>query len=166
MSYPIGVCCAQTHKLSRMDIWPVGNNLDLGMGIMYMKWWGPTPFFSRSPQYRCAGGKNRKKVCEKKGNNVGSCPFLPMTRQNLDWFPTFLPTAFLTTASPSLTLTLTQTLTITLTLTLTLTIALTRTVLTFWSEMRWSEMQRAEKGVTIWIWVWENVKKLSEKCEK
>ena len=50
-------------------------------------------------------------------------------------FPTFLPTAFLTTASPSLTLTLT--------------IALTMTVLTFWSEMRWSEMQWAEKGVTI-----------------
>ena len=49
-------------------------------------------------------------------------------------FPTFLPTAFLTTASLSLTLTLT------LTLTITLTIALTMTVLTFWSEMRWSEM--------------------------
>ena len=65
-------------------------------------------------------------------------------------FPTFLPNAFLTTASPglTLTLTLTQTLTITLTLTLTLTIALTMTVLTFWSEMRWSEMQWAEKGVT------------------
>ena len=56
-------------------------------------------------------------------------------------FPNFLPTAFLTTASPSLTLTLT--LTQTLTLTLTLTIALTMTVLTFWSEMRWSEMQWA-----------------------
>ena len=36
----------------------------------------------------------------------------------------------------------------TLTLTLTLTIALTMTVLTFWPEMRWSEMKRAEKGVT------------------
>ena len=40
------------------------------------------------------------------------------------------PTAFLTTASPTLTLTL----------------VLTMTVLTFWSEMQW-----AEKGVTIWI---------------
>ena len=62
-------------------------------------------------------------------------------------FPTFLPTAFLTTAPPSLTLNLTLTLTITLTLTLT--IALTMTVLTFWSEMRWSEMKWAEKGVTL-----------------
>ena len=43
------------------------------------------PIFSpRSAQYRYVVGKNRKKVCEKKGNNVGSCPFLPMTRQNLD----------------------------------------------------------------------------------
>ena len=51
-------------------------------------------------------------------------------------FPTFLPTAFLTTTPPSLTQTLT------------LTIALTMTVLTFWSEMQWSEIRWAEKGVT------------------
>ena len=46
-------------------------------------------------------------------------------------FPTFLPTDFLPTASPTLTLTVT--------ITLTLTLALTMTVLTFWSEMQWAE---------------------------
>ena len=56
---------------------------------------------------------------------------------NSNRFPTFMPTAFLTTAAP--------------TLTLTLTIALTMTVLTFWSEMLRSEMQWAEKEVTILI---------------
>ena len=50
-------------------------------------------------------------------------------------FPTFLPTA-----APTLTLTLT------LTITLTLTLPLTMTDLTFWSEMQW-----AEKGVTMVI---------------
>ena len=46
---------------------------------------GSNPIFSQDPpQYRYVGGKNGKKVCEKKGNNVGSCPFIPMTRQNLD----------------------------------------------------------------------------------
>ena len=40
-------------------------------------------------------------------------------------FPTFLPTAFLTTASP--------------TLTITLTLTLTMTVFTFWLEMQWAE---------------------------
>ena len=59
-------------------------NLDLGMGIMYMKLGGPIPFFPRYPQYRYVGGKMEKKACKKKGNNVGSSPFLPMTRQNLD----------------------------------------------------------------------------------
>ena len=48
-------------------------------------------------------------------------------------FPTFLPTAA-------------PTLTLTLTITLTLTLPLTMTVFTFWSEMQW-----AEKGVTIII---------------
>ena len=98
-------------------------------------------------------------------------PWVQHIYQKVDviWrFPTFLSTAFLTTAPPSLTLTLTLTqiltitltltltltltqiltITLTLTLTLTLTIALTMTVLTFWSEIRWSEMKWAEKGVT------------------
>ena len=52
-------------------------------------------------------------------------------------FPTFLPTAFLTTASP--------------TLTITLTLTLTMTVFTFWLEMRWLEMQWAEKGLSLSI---------------
>ena len=71
-----------------------------------------------------------------------------MVTTALEGFPTFLPTAFLTTAPPSRTLTLTLTQTLTLTLTLTMTIALTMTVLTFWLEMRWSEMKWADKGVT------------------
>ena len=41
MSYPIGVCCAQKHKLSQMNIWPVGlqdhfsqdpRNIDMWVG--------------------------------------------------------------------------------------------------------------------------------------
>ena len=47
---------AQTHKLSQMDIQPGGvqdhflqnvQNLDLGIGKMYMKRGGPTPFFPK-----------------------------------------------------------------------------------------------------------------------
>ena len=46
---------------------------------------GSNPIFSQDPpQYRYVGGKNGKKVCEKEENNVGPCPFLPMTCQNLD----------------------------------------------------------------------------------
>ena len=51
---------------------------------MYMKRGYPTPFFTKIPQNLDLWmGKNGKKVYEK-GNNVGSCLFLPMTRQNTD----------------------------------------------------------------------------------
>ena len=46
---------------------------------------GSNPIFSQDPRnIDMWVGKMEKKVCEIKGNNVGSCPFLPMTRQNLD----------------------------------------------------------------------------------
>ena len=42
-------------------------------------------FLPRSPKFGFVNGEKWKKKCMKrKGNNVGSCPFLPMTRQNTD----------------------------------------------------------------------------------
>ena len=47
---------------------------------MYTKRGGPTPFFTKILEiWICGWGKMKKK-----GNNIGSCPFLPMTRQNTD----------------------------------------------------------------------------------
>ena len=52
---------------------------------MYTKRGGPTPFFTKIPRNLDLWmGKNGKKCMKRKGNNVGSCPFLPMTRQNTD----------------------------------------------------------------------------------
>ena len=61
---------AQTHKLSQMDIQPGGvqdhflqNVLKFGFGIgkMYMKRGGPTPFFQNLPKIGCVDGENGKK---------------------------------------------------------------------------------------------------------
>ena len=42
-------------------------------------------FLPRSPEiWICGWGKMEKKCMKRKGNNVGSCPFLPMTHQNTD----------------------------------------------------------------------------------
>ena len=42
-------------------------------------------FLSRFPEiWICGWGKMEKKCIKRKGNNVGLCPFLPMTRQNTD----------------------------------------------------------------------------------
>ena len=52
---------------------------------MYTKRGGPAPFFTKIPKiWICGWGKMEKKCMKRKGNNVGSCPFLPMTRQNTD----------------------------------------------------------------------------------
>ena len=52
---------------------------------MYAKRGGPTPFFTQIPEiWICGWGKMEKKCMKRKGNNVGSCPFLPMTRQHTD----------------------------------------------------------------------------------
>ena len=47
---------------------------------------GPNPFFYQDPQNLdlWMGKIGKKKYMKRKGNNVGSCPFLPMTRQNTD----------------------------------------------------------------------------------
>ena len=52
---------------------------------MYTKRGDPTAFFTKIPEtWICGWGKLEKKCMKRKGNNVGSCPFLPMTRQNTD----------------------------------------------------------------------------------
>ena len=52
---------------------------------MYTKRRGPTPFFNKIPKiWICGWEKWKKKCMKRKGNNVGSCPFLPMTRQITD----------------------------------------------------------------------------------
>ena len=59
ISHPIGVCCAQTHKLSQMDIWPVGlqdhffpKRVKFGFGdgnnVYEMR--GSNPIFSQDPR--------------------------------------------------------------------------------------------------------------------
>ena len=46
---------------------------------------GPIPFFYQDPpKFGFVDGKMEKKCMKRKGNNVGSYPFLPMTRQNTD----------------------------------------------------------------------------------
>ena len=46
---------------------------------------GPISFFYQDPpKLGFVDGKMEKKCMKRKGNNVGSCPFLPMTRQNTD----------------------------------------------------------------------------------
>ena len=46
---------------------------------------GSIPFFTKIPEiWICGWEKWKKKCMKRKGNNVGSCPFLPMTRQNTD----------------------------------------------------------------------------------
>ena len=45
---------------------------------------GSNPIFSLDPRNIDMWGEMEKRYVTKKGNNVGSCPFLPMTRQNLD----------------------------------------------------------------------------------
>ena len=46
---------------------------------------GPIPFFTKITRIGiCGRGKMEKKCMKRKENNVGSCPFLPMTRQNTD----------------------------------------------------------------------------------
>ena len=49
---------------------------------MYMKRGGPTPFFTKIP--RNLDLWTEIKCMKRKGNNFGSCPFLPMTCQNTD----------------------------------------------------------------------------------
>ena len=45
----------------------------------------PIPFFTKIPRNLDLWmGKMEKKRMKRKGNNFGSCPFLPMTRQNTD----------------------------------------------------------------------------------
>ena len=52
---------------------------------MYTKRGGPTQFFTKILEIWIFGwGKMEKKCMKRKGNNVGSCPFLPMTGQNTD----------------------------------------------------------------------------------
>ena len=52
---------------------------------MYTKRGGPTPFFTKIPEiWICGWEKWKKKCMTRKGNNVGSSPFLPMARQNTD----------------------------------------------------------------------------------
>ena len=47
--------------------------------------WGPIPFFTQIPRNLDLWmGKMEKKCMKRQGNNVGSSPFLPMTRQNTD----------------------------------------------------------------------------------
>ena len=43
-------------------------------------------FLPRSPKFGFVDwmGKMEKKCMKRKGNNIGSCPFLPITRQNTD----------------------------------------------------------------------------------
>ena len=42
-------------------------------------------FLPRSPEiWICGWGKMEKKCMKRQGNNVGSCPFLPMKHQNTD----------------------------------------------------------------------------------
>ena len=69
---------AQTHKLSQMDIQPVGvqdhflqNVLKFGFGIgkMYMKRGGPTPFFQSLPKIGCVDGESGKKKYMKREEN-------------------------------------------------------------------------------------------------
>ena len=47
---------------------------------------GPNPiFYQDPPKFGFVDGEKWKKKCMKRvGNNVGLCPFLPMTRQNTD----------------------------------------------------------------------------------
>ena len=46
---------------------------------------GQSHFLPRSPEiWICGWGKWKKKCMKREGNNVGSCLFLPMTRQNTD----------------------------------------------------------------------------------
>ena len=46
---------------------------------------GPNPiFYQDPPKFGFVDGENGKKCMKRKGNNVGSCPFLPVTRQNTD----------------------------------------------------------------------------------
>ena len=56
ISYPIGVCCTQTHKLSQMDIWPVGlqghfsqnvSKFGVGDGNNVYEMRGSNPIFSQ-----------------------------------------------------------------------------------------------------------------------
>ena len=52
---------------------------------MYTKRGDPTPFIIKIPRNLDLWmGKMEKKCMKRKGNNVGSCPFLPMTHQNTD----------------------------------------------------------------------------------
>ena len=52
---------------------------------MYTKRGGPTLFFTKIPEtWICGWGKLEKKCMKRKGDNVGSCPFLAMKRQNTD----------------------------------------------------------------------------------
>ena len=52
---------------------------------MYTKRGGPTLFFTKIPEiWICGWGKIESKWIKRKRNNVGSSPFLPMTRQNTD----------------------------------------------------------------------------------
>ena len=94
ISYPIDVCCAQTHKLSQMNIWPVGlqdhfsqnvSKFGFGDGNNVYEMRGFNPIFSQDPRnIDMWVGKMEKRHVKKKGNKIGSRPFLPMTRQNLD----------------------------------------------------------------------------------
>ena len=46
---------------------------------------GPIPFFTNISEFWiCGWGKMEKKCMKRKGNNIRSCPFFPMTRQKTD----------------------------------------------------------------------------------
>ena len=75
-----GVCYAQTHKLSQMDIQPGGvqdHFLQNVLKFEFRDWKNvyetrrPNPIFSQDPpKIGCVDGENGKKVYEKRGKQV------------------------------------------------------------------------------------------------